>query len=383
MKNFISLFSGAGGLDFAFIKDGWTPLLFTDLWKPATDTLIKNHPKIPTINDDIKNIPNSFFTKYKNIDIIIGGPPCQTFSRLNQNQLFENGKETEFNLNDPRRSLFMEFLRVVKIVQPKAVLIENVADLATRKLGGTGEDKNTLIKDVIIEELENVGYRAECYVINSVNYNVPQKRKRIFFIGIRNDIGIEPTVPEVVELKTSVVGELNKIQKKDPNQREKDHTDAWIEKAKLIPKGGYYNNLPIEYKKLKEVKEIIVKDGFIPKGFCFKFRGKYVEGQVNMNEGERILSSSDTIKCYKIMPRMGTYFRRSRDDISHTITRNPLIHPNKNREMTVREKACVQTFPTSYEFCGSVSDQHILVGNAIPINLGFEFAKHITKILQL
>lgn len=383
MKKFISLFSGSGGFDLGFIKDGWTPILFLDSWGPAINTLVKNHPKVPTLGKNIIEVPDKFFSKYEYIDIIIGGPPCQAFSRLNQNQLFEDGKETENNMNDPRRSLFMEFLRAVSIIQPKAMLIENVSDLATRKLGGSGKDKKTLIKDVIIEEIEKVGYNTECFVINSIDYNVPQKRKRIFFLGIRSDLNINPILPDSVELETSVVDEIKKIKATDPNQRIKNHSDAWIEKAKLIPKGGYYNNLPIEYKKLKEVDSIFIRQAIIQKGHCIKIGNKYYEGKLPNTLETQLYIESGNYKCYKIMPRMGTYFRRSKDDIAHTITRNPLIHPNRNREMTVREKACIQTFPTNYEFCGSVSDQHVLVGNAVPINLGFEFAKHITKVLQL
>lgn len=380
MKKFISLFSGAGGLDIGFMKDGWTPFLFTDYWKPATDTLIKNHPKILTIYDDIRNMKDDFFSQFKDIDIVIGGPPCQPFSRLNNNQLFEEATETEVNMNDPRRSLFMEFLRVVKLVKPKAMLIENVSDLATRKLGGKGEDKDVLIKDVIIDEMEKAGYKANCFLINSKDYNVPQKRKRIFFLGIRSDLGIVPELPSPVTLETSVIDELKKIQDADPNQREKNHSDAWIEKASLIPKGGYYNDLPIEYKKLKEVtySEAVDEYAIVKKGFCAKKDDSYYEQLPDGYYNPTLL-----FKYYKIMPRMGTYFRRSRDDVAHTITRNPLIHPNKNREMTVREKACVQTFPTNYEFCGSVSDQHILVGNAVPVNLGECFARHISEVLGL
>jgi len=383
MKKFISLFSGSGGLDLGFIKNGWMPLLFTDSWKPATDTLITNHPTIPTIHEDIKNIPDSFFSNYRNIDIIIGGPPCQSFSRLNQNQLFEDGKETEVNLDDPRRSLFMEFLRVTKIINPKAILIENVADLATRKLGGKSEDKDSLIKDIIIDELEKAGYTAIYFVVNSQNYNVPQKRKRIFFLGFRNDLNIKPTIPASVELQTSVIEELNKIKSTDPNQRMKNHTNTWIEKAKLIPKGGYYNNLPIEYKKLKEVDSVFIREATVQKNHCIKINGQYYEGKLPETLEVQLCIGSGNYKCYKIMPRMGTYFRRIREDVSHTITRNPLIHPNEDREMTVREKASIQTFPPSYGFCGTVSDQHILVGNAVPVNLGFEFAKHISEVLSL
>ena len=186
-----------------------------------------------------------------------------------------------------------------------------------------------------------------------------------------------------MELQTSVIEELNKIKSTDPNQRMKNHTNTWIEKAKLIPKGGYYNNLPIEYKKLKEVDSVFIREATVQKNHCIKINGQYYEGKLPETLEVQLCIGSGNYKCYKIMPRMGTYFRRIREDVSHTITRNPLIHPNEDREMTVREKASIQTFPPSYGFCGTVSDQHILVGNAVPVNLGFEFAKHISEVLSL
>ncbi len=129
-----------------------------------------------------------------------------------------------------------------------------------------------------------------------------------------------------MELQTSVLNELNRIHDTDANQRKKKHSDVWREKARLVPQGGYYNNLPIKYKKLKEVHytDAINSDRSIKKGFCIK-----------TELGEFYTSSLDEIPTgsiwtyHKIMPRMGTYFRRLKEDISHTVTRNPLIHPNK------------------------------------------------------
>ena len=85
-------------------------------------------------------------------------------------------------------------------------------------------------------------------------------------------------------------------------------------------------------------------------------------------------------EIFRVMPRMGTYLRRIRWDVSHTVTRNPLIHPEEHRELTVREKAAVQTFPPDYEFCGKIQDQHVLVGNAVPCNLGRAIATHLETI---
>lgn len=383
-RTFVSLFSGAGGLDQGFISTGWKPLLMVDNWKPAVNTLRKNHPDVLVFDDDLSFPPPSLsWAVSDDVDCIIGGPPCQAFSRLNQNQLFENGLETERNLNDPRRSLFMSFLRLAFAFDPKFIVMENVFDLRNRKLGGTGEDKDRLIIDVIFEEFKNIGYNVACKVLRSHDYNVPQMRKRLIFIGIKKDIKINPYFPDKIPLTTSVLDQFSKIRPDHPNQKRKHHSEEWIEKASYIPQGGYYNDLPPEYKVLKPVSREESSFGVLPNhihmipGYCLKTKdGIFLEHM------DIPTKWAEEAKFYKIMPRMGTYLRRIRTDISHTITRNPLIHPTENRELTVREKASIQTFPPEYEFVGTTQEQHILVGNAVPCNLGKALAEHVDSLLN-
>jgi DNA (cytosine-5)-methyltransferase 1 len=390
-KRFISLFTGAGGLDQGFINAGWEPAFMVDNWKPAVATLEANHPDVSAYLADLSNDPegiirrglNSIGLSSDDILCIVGGPPCQTFSRLNQNQLFEDGTETEENLNDPRRSLFMDFLRVVRFVHPPFMVMENVFDLKTRKLGGTGPDKDRAIISVIVEEIEQAGYRLAFDILRTQDYNVPQMRKRMIFIGVRKDLDIIPSMPQRVPLITSVMTEFAKIRLEHPNQDMKTHSAKWIEKIQFIPQGGYYNNLPLQHKVLKPVAEIMLSGTdlrrqfvCVSKGFCFRaMNGTFCEGELPV---EVIRAGG---QFFKIMPRMGTYMRRIRETISHTVTRNPLIHPIENREITVREKAAIQTFSPEYRFIGTTQEQHVLVGNAVPCNLGMAVAEHIKQWL--
>jgi DNA (cytosine-5)-methyltransferase 1 len=390
-KIFISLFSGAGGLDQGFINAGWKVAFAADNWKPAIDTLVKNHPKVGAHQWDLSKINESDIDdalaaaslKVTDIMCIIGGPPCQAFSRLNQNQLFEDGIETQENLSDPRRSLFMDFLRVVRHVQPPFIVIENVFDLKTRKLGGIGPDNDRLITSVIVEEIEAAGYYVTFDILRAQNYNVPQMRKRMIFIGIRKDINIKPSMPSPVYLNTSVIDEFAKISLEHPNQDRKKHSADWIEKVAHIPQGGYYNHLPLQYKVLKHISnsEALIKVIEQPlvkivEGCCLKaIDGTYHTGDVP-------LSLANNAEFFRIMPRMGTYLRRIRETVSHTVTRNPFIHPTENREITVREKAAIQTFPPEYCFVGTIQEQHILVGNAVPCNLGENIANHLKRFYK-
>lgn len=390
-KLFISLFTGAGGLDQGFIDAGWEAAFMVDSWKPAVDTLKANHPSTVAHLADLSNNPDTIVRECLNLtglsskDIlcVIGGPPCQTFSRLNQNQLFEDGTETEDNLNDPRRSLFMDFLRVVRYIRPPFMVMENVFDLKTRKLGGAGPDKDRVIISVIAEEIDQAGYCVAFGVLKTQDYNVPQIRKRMIFIGVRKDLDIIPSMPLPVQLSTSVIGEFAKIRPEHPNQDMKTHSADWIDKIRHIPQGGYYNHLPLEYKVLKPIpytSDIVEIDMrtlmcLMKPGYCLRtLGGEYRQGIMSL----ALVRSGDV---FQIMPRMGTYLRRIRETISHTVTRNPLIHPTENREITVREKAAIQTFPPEYRFVGSLQEQHVLVGNAVPCNLGRAIAAHLGRMM--
>jgi len=393
-KLFVSLFSGAGGLDQGFVDAGWEHAFMVDNWQPAIDTLSANWHDAPVYGWDLSDPADSFLGfaldnvhrihRDAEIMCVVGGPPCQPLSRLNNNQLFDGNRETERNMNDPRRSLFMSFLRIVRRISPPLVVMENVADLKTRKLGGTGPDRNRLILDVILEEFDKTGYAVIADVLRAQKYNVPQMRRRIIFVGVRKDIGIAPSLPIPTGLATSVAAEFARIRPEHPNQDMKAHTAVWVDKIRHIPPGGYYNDLPLEYKVLKSVDKVMLsradpvgKTVWVSNGYCLRTTGgKLMDGEVC---AKAIVSGAT---FYKVMPRMGTYLRRIRETVSHTVTRNPLIHPIENREITVREKAAVQTFPPEYCFVGTIQDQHILVGNAVPCNLGRAVAEHLQRMMM-
>jgi len=413
-KRFVSLFSGAGGMDQGFISAGWKPALMTDFWKPAVDTLITNHPGTQVHEWDLSTVSDKMLLDSlelqglmpRDISCVTGGPPCQPFSRLNQNQLFEgnSGREMVVNMNDPRRSLFMDFLRIVRCLQPSFVVMENVADLKTRKLGGVGPERNELIKNIILKEFDLAGYNVAVDILLANEYDVPQLRRRIIFIGVRKDLKIQPIMPPKLITNISVRSEFSKIKPHHPNQELKRHSDEWLIRARLIPPGGYYVDLPLEHKVLKPVDFNFVSsyDGQ-SRQFCIKHSsicGHHMPGfweVFHTSKGpNKVVKIGDhggvmTMKrlaqhigggceLFRIMPRMGTYLRRIRWDVSHTVTRNPLIHPEEHREITVREKAAIQTFPPEYIFKGKRQDQHVLIGNAVPCNLGREIAKHIVRM---
>jgi DNA (cytosine-5)-methyltransferase 1 len=238
-----------------------------------------------------------------------------------------------------------------------------------------------------------VGYVVNSAVLNATEYNVPQLRKRMIFIGVRNDLNTIPITPLYFDgLQTSVREEFNKICKDDPNQELKTHSKEWIDKVKYIPPGGYYKHLPTRLKVRMPVDlDFVFSYSGQDRNFCFKKNDELIDFKIN-RENKAVLNNKHYtckelevvvagLELYRVMPRMGTYLRRAGWDISHTITRNPIIHPEENRELTVREKAAIQTFPHDYKFCGSIQEQHVLVGNAVPCNLARIIAEHVDKLI--
>ena len=181
--NVIDLFCGAGGMSYGFEKAGFNILLGVDSNKTSIKTFELNHKNSNVLCGDIRGISASEIKKMigsKKVDIIIGGPPCQGFSMA--------GRRVP---NDPRNSLFREYLRIVRELKPKIFVMENVRGLLSMK-NNNGEK----VIDVIIQEFTKIKYKTKCYKVNTADYGVPQRRQRIFIIGTRriNDfIFTEPT----------------------------------------------------------------------------------------------------------------------------------------------------------------------------------------------
>ncbi len=321
----IELFAGAGGLALGLEQAGIKGLAFIESNKSACNTLIKNRPKWNVIKDDIANVD---FTKYKSkVDIVSGGAPCQAFSYA--------GKRLGFG--DTRGTLFEQFARCVKEVEPKMFLFENVKGLLTHDKGRTFK--------TIKHEFESLGYKIQHEVLNSAYYGVAQKRQRLIVIGVRNDLEdvIKFNYPDPNEKMTVLREALNNV----PESPYQPYSENKKKIMDLVPAGGCWVDLPEEIAK--------------------EYMGKsyYSEG------GKR-----------------GMARRMSWDEPCLTLTTSPQqkqterCHPLEARPFTVRENARCQTFPDEWQFCGSVQSQYKQVGNAVPVNLAYEIGLEIHKSLE-
>lgn len=332
---FIDLFSGAGGLMRGFMDAGFTPTFSVEIWNPAIETHNLNYPHIPVITKDIRKIENEYLEQYKgNVDIIVGGPPCQGFSTI--------GKRL---VQDPRNELVFEFIRFVNVIRPRIFLMENVRGLLSSD-GGK-------IKAAIEEEFRTIGYKVKSQVLCAADYGVPQLRNRVFFIGTKDDLNIEPSFPSPTHSKDNyaTVGDaINDLMGKE-NQVE--------------------NHVPMKHNKIVEGRISCIKEGEgIPK-----------DGLPDeVARGSRSDYKDNNIKNFSHVYKRLSRFRPATTMVpGHNAF--PL-HPVANRSLTVREAARIQTFPDDVVFCGTRQDQCIQVGNAVPVRLANHLANHIYTILE-
>lgn len=322
----IELFAGAGGLALGIEKAGIEGLCFVEFDHQACETLRKNRPHWNVIENDIANVD---FNEYKGkIDLVSGGAPCQAFSYA--------GKRLGFG--DTRGTLFAQFARCIKEVQPKIFLFENVKGMLTHDNGRTFR--------TIKHEFELVGYKIDYKVLNAAYYGVGQKRQRLIVVGIRNDLKdkIKFEYPEADKKMTVLRNVLIDV----PNSPYLPYSDNKRRVMELVPAGGCWIDLPDEVAK--------------------EYMGK---------------------SYYSGGGRRGMARRISWDEPSLTLTTSPSqkqterCHPDETRPFTVREYARIQSFPDEWSFCGTLSEQYKQIGNAVPVEMARRIGLEIVKALDM
>jgi DNA (cytosine-5)-methyltransferase 1 len=327
----IELFAGAGGMALGLEKSGLSCSLLNEIDPWACKTLRKNRPNWNVVEGDIQQ--QSFVDFKGKIDVVTGGFPCQSFSYA--------GKKR--GLEDARGTLFYEFARTIKEVQPLICVGENVRGLLTHDQG------ETLLSMVRI--LEDLGYDVLIpKVLKAAFYKVPQKRERLFLVGIKKGTGISFNYPKpeskMMNLSEALkAGELFKTDV--PESIGQKYPPRKYEIMDMIPPGGYWRDLPE-----KVQKEYMLKSYYLGGG------------------------------------KTGMARRISWDEPSLTLTTSPAqkqterCHPDYTRPFQTREYARIQTFPDNWLFEGSMNQIYKQIGNAVPVNLAFALGKEIVKSLN-
>ncbi|MFP4402709.1 MAG: DNA cytosine methyltransferase [Candidatus Nanoarchaeia archaeon] len=303
----IELFAGAGGMALGFEKAGLYKEALVEIDKDCVNTLKHNRPNWNVIHENISKVD----FKGMNADIVSGGFPCQPFSYA--------GKKLGFE--DTRGTMFFEFARCVKEVQPKLVLAENVEGVLRHNNG------NTL--KTIVNVLEELGYKVKYKVINSVNHGVAQKRKRLIIVGTKDDYEFE-----FPQNKSHIVT-LKKALENVPKSEGTRYSEKRKQVLELVPPGGCWIDLPIEIQK-----------EFMGKSFYSGGGKRGMARRISWNEPCLTLTTSPSQK------------------------QTERCHPEETRPFTIREYARIQSFPDEWEFKGSVSSQYKQIGNAVAVEVG-------------
>lgn len=376
----LDLFAGSGGLSLGFQQAGYSIVGALEIDKWASDTYAQNFKDHKVFTTDITQLEDSFFTKFKGVDVIVGGPPCQGFSIAASNRRVSG---------DKRNSLYKEYVRAVSLVRPKAFLVENVKEIRSAKLAD-----GSLLLDDFKARLEQLGYEVGFSLINAKYFGVPQDRIRFFMIGtlkepfdfntlalrandsitaqhlltISDAISDLPkfkdgqTIPEdsVLEYGSKPLNDYQKKLRTGSkavfNHVPMRHTPRMIERFKHIEVGGDIKTLP-------------------------EAHGARTRGDVN------VLSKSLYHQNHR---------RLNPNTPSRTITASfysSFIHPTQNRNLTVREAARIQGYPDWFIFTGKRTtlskklltkkgifedlhlDQFNQVGNSVAPPLAYELAK--------
>ena len=397
--NVVSLFSGAGDMDLGFIQSGYRVLWANDFQKDAVNTYQKNLGN-HIVYEDITKITKEQLPK-EPVDVVLGGFPCQGFSVAN----------TKRSMEDKRNFLYLELLRIVKELQPKFFVAENVKGLLSMQKGQ--------VLNMILKDFENLGYRVDCRVLNAAHFGVPQSRERVIIIG--NRIGVEnpfpkpthtinpqleshlkptPTVEEIIgflqneepingkiedrlfvndrtiynHVASTNVADSFFTRKNPPTQEEiADYLNYYRKDCNLSIKKideilGYRHTAGHWFRKDKYGSLPNVSDWWKLKDLL-NFDNTYDQQMTELIEKEITFEQSLRITNW--------------DRPSDTITAStPEIHINKQRRLSVRECAILQSFPDNFIFYGSLTSMYRQVGNAVPPKLAKAIAKELKPYLK-
>lgn len=376
----VDFFCGAGGMSLGFHQNGYKTVLANDVEKVCTETYSFNHYEIPKnriLNDDIKNIIDNIDNIVtEEVDVIIGGPPCQGFSMANRQRI----------IDDSRNILYKYYVKGVEKLKPKLFVMENVKGMLS-------------VAEQVKEDfhsLESVDYDVAYYLFNAKDFSVPQNRQRLIYIGIRKDVckkinkNATDIIDEVIEntkqmSQYDLYDAIEDLRELEPF-RTKNATEVDTEESgKKIEKNT--NREASEYAKL------INNDAI--NSLVFNHKSRYnndrdIEIFGRMLPGDK----SDSERIADIMPYKSRsdifkdkYYKLKPNDVCKTITAhmkfdcNMYIHPNQARGLTPREAARVQSYPDHYLFCGSYTKTYMQIGNSVPPLMSRVIANIIKKYL--
>ncbi|MFS8355125.1 DNA cytosine methyltransferase (plasmid) [Bacillus nitratireducens] len=365
MANAVSFFAGAGGLDLGIHRAGFDILLNVELEEVYCQTLRQNFNETNVISGDIMEYSReriyreARLEEHEEIDLMLGGSPCQSFSTAGKRQAF----------SDPRGQAMLKFADLINEVQPKFFLLENVkgllsASLRHRPLNQRGLGHPPLEEDeqagsALNHLLERIGnYDVNIRLISAADYGVPQKRERVFIVGVRNDLHIQYEFPEATHNEDGSDGKL-----------------PWLTVGEIL------ENLQVEeHHFMSYSKDRLRFMEMIPQG-----GGNWRDLRIH---GEELVREAMGGAYESGGGKVGFFRRLNVNKPSPTLLTSPaqkstnLGHPFEDRPLSIEEYLEIQGFPPDFHVAGSLSQQYTQIGNAVPVRLAEVLGQSIFQYVQ-
>lgn len=393
MIKFIDLFCGAGGFAKGFEMTGKFKCIGGIDNKPsAIKTHKHNFKDSISICDDIRKVPPQDFEKLLNgqiVDLIIGGPPCPTFSTIGHAKIqsvYQHHDEMDIT-NDPRNDLFLDFFNYVDYFRPKMFVMENVPQFLTKYKGAT---LNT-VKEIIKRDLPEYELVKEVKVLNSVNYGVPQNRRRMILVGYLK--GMDFKYPEITHWYNEGKFNINPNDTEIDTEKLEKHVTVKNAISDLPKITDNWRVSEVEYskhKKLDSYQELMRKNSgkTVKNNICRLTNERAKKVFSHMHQGCIYMDLPPEVR--KILPFREDIFK---DRLKRLVEKNPswtvlahigmdgymYIHPTEDRTLSVREAARIQSFPDDFEFIGNQQETYIQVGNAVPTLMAMKIAESVLK----
>ena len=345
--NAVSLFSGAGGMDVGFEQAGINVVFANEIDKMAAQTFAANHNNTKLVVDDINNI-FPILNEYRGTDIVFGGPPCQGFSVI--------GK---MDPEDIRSQLIWSFLKAVDIIQPKAFVMENVKALAFIS-------KWKAVKEEFLNKAKEMGYTCFPFIVNALDYGTPQKRERVFFVGIKGEQQFEDEFRKLLEKQKSTAPTIRELFKDlGPAGTEKNPKTCT---AKItFAERPIMRKIPYDCLMFNGIGRPIDPDGY--SRTITASQG----GNMTLIVDEEYLHNAEANNWIQ------EYYDKL---VSKEITPHFAEAPSRLRRLTINETRRIQTFPDDYVFCGAKTNVYKQIGNAVPCNMSRAVAKALVEYLN-
>ena len=332
--NVISLFSGCGGLDLGFEKAGFNIPVANEFDPTIWETFKANHPNTHLIEGDVRKVTKDDISQFLNGDVdgIIGGPPCQSWSEAGALK----------GIHDSRGQLFFDYIRILKEFQPKFFLAENVSGMLANR-------HSEAVRN-ILDMFEDAGYDVSFTLVNAKDYGVAEERKRVFYIGFRKDLKINFGFP-----KGSTKDDDKKITLRDI---------IWDLQDTAVPSGPKNHRNP----------EAINNNEYFTGAFSPIFMSR---NRVKSWDEQAFTVQASGRQC-QLHPQAPKMVKVGKNDCRFVEGKEDLY-----RRMTIREVARVQGFPDDFKFFyEDTNDAYKMIGNAVPVNLAYEIATAIRKYLE-